>query len=112
MRRINGIVMNSMMAGTVLLGGLLSRHAAEAASGMDDRPSFVVIMADDMGYSDLGCMGSEIRTPNIDKLAATGFVFERAYCMVPTCGASGSVEPRYFSQIFGAVPWSTPALTP
>jgi arylsulfatase len=36
-------------------------------------------MADDMGYSDLGCMGSKIRTPNIDKLAADGVLFRHCY---------------------------------
>jgi arylsulfatase A-like enzyme len=36
-----------------------------------DRPNIVMILADDMGYSDLGCYGSEINTPNLDKLAKT-----------------------------------------
>ena len=33
------------------------------------RPNFFMIVADDLGFSDLGCFGGEIRTPNIDKLA-------------------------------------------
>ncbi|KAJ6587186.1 alkaline-phosphatase-like protein [Mycena vulgaris] len=36
------------------------------------RPNFLVILADDLGFSDVGCFGSEINTPNIDKLAASG----------------------------------------
>ena len=36
------------------------------------RPNFLVIVADDLGFSDVGCFGSEIRTPNIDRLAADG----------------------------------------
>ena len=43
------------------------------AEEQDRRPNIVLILADDMGYSDLGCMGSEIETPHLDALAARGF---------------------------------------
>ena len=43
------------------------------------RPNVVVIMADDLGYSDLGCYGSEIETPNLDGLAANGIRFSQFY---------------------------------
>ena len=43
------------------------------------RPNIVLIMADDLGYSDLGCYGGEIATPHIDRLAAEGVRFRRAY---------------------------------
>lgn len=36
------------------------------------RPNFLIIVADDLGFSDLGCFGGEIRTPNIDRLALNG----------------------------------------
>jgi arylsulfatase len=39
------------------------------------RPNIVLIMADDMGYSDIGCFGGEIPTPNIDGLARNGLRF-------------------------------------
>ncbi|MCH2205545.1 MAG: arylsulfatase [Lentisphaerales bacterium] len=39
------------------------------------KPNILLILVDDMGYSDLGCMGSEIKTPNIDSLAAAGITF-------------------------------------
>ncbi|KAI9725814.1 MAG: hypothetical protein M1828_002443 [Chrysothrix sp. TS-e1954] len=41
----------------------------------DKRPNFLVIVADDLGFSDIGCFGGEIRTPNIDKLARGGLRF-------------------------------------
>ena len=43
------------------------------------QPNVVIIMADDMGFSDLGCYGSEIQTPNLDKLAANGLRFTQFY---------------------------------
>lgn len=42
---------------------------------MARRPNFLVMVADDLGFSDVGCFGSEIRTPNIDKIAANGVRF-------------------------------------
>ncbi|MFY9237488.1 MAG: sulfatase-like hydrolase/transferase, partial [Roseovarius sp.] len=45
-----------------------NRHASPAPTG----PDILVVMFDDLGFSDLGCFGSEIRTPNIDALAASG----------------------------------------
>ncbi len=44
-----------------------------------DKPNIIIIMADDMGYSDLGCYGGEILTPNIDKLANEGIRFSQIY---------------------------------
>ena len=46
---------------------------------VDARPNIVVIMADDLGFSDLGCYGGEIQTPNLDKLAAGGIRFNSFY---------------------------------
>lgn len=42
---------------------------------MSKRPNFLIVLADDMGFSDVGCYGSEIRTPNIDRLAESGVRF-------------------------------------
>ena len=44
-----------------------------------ERPNIVLIMADDLGFSDLGCYGSEIETPNLDALAANGLRFTQFY---------------------------------
>lgn len=54
----------------------------------DDRPNVLFIAVDDL-RPELGCYGKQhIQSPNIDRLAKSSVLFERAYCMVPTCGAS------------------------
>src|SRR5215468_8574154 len=50
-------------------------NSAEVAG----RPNVVLILADDLGYSDLGCYGGEIETPNLDRLAARGLRFSSFY---------------------------------
>ena len=61
---------------TTLLVLISSLHFATATA---PRPNFVLILADDMGWSDIGCYGGEIQTPNIDKLAAGGLRFTNFY---------------------------------
>lgn len=58
-----------------LLWPLVTQLVATAA----DRPNIVVVLVDDMGYSDIGCYGSEIPTPNLDRLAAEGVRFTQFY---------------------------------
>jgi len=56
----------------------VSLDAAEPSSAVnkaEGRPNIVIILADDMGYSDLGCYGGEIHTPNIDSIAKNGIRF-------------------------------------
>lgn len=49
------------------------------------KPSILLILADDLGYSDLGCYGGEIRTPNLDRLARQGVRFTQAYSATRCC---------------------------
>lgn len=74
--------------GSVSAMGLLSLTVTEScknssnAQGQkqpDRQPNIIVIMADDIGFSDLGCFGSEIRTPNLDRLATNGIRFTQFY---------------------------------
>ncbi|HUX88092.1 MAG TPA: sulfatase-like hydrolase/transferase, partial [Chloroflexota bacterium] len=55
------------------------------SSASSQRPNVVLILADDMGFSDLGCFGSEIRTPNLDRLAQNGARFTQAYNCARCC---------------------------
>jgi len=54
-------------------------------------PNIIIILADDMGYSDLGCYGGEISTPNIDKLAAEGILFTEFYNAARCCPTRASL---------------------
>ena len=53
------------------------------------RPNIIFILADDLGYRDLSCYGQQhFRTPNLDRLAATGARFTQAYVAAPSCSPS------------------------
>ena len=80
----------------------------------DRKPNFVVILADDMGYSDAGCYGGDIDTPNLDKLAAGGLRFTQAYSTA-RCGPSRDcLLTGYYAQQTAAdimTPGNTPEWT-
>ena len=50
-----------------------------SVSASAEKPNFLIIMADDLGYSDLGCYGSEIKTPFLDGLAENGLKYTQFY---------------------------------
>jgi arylsulfatase len=58
---------------------MLAASTTASAQADNSRPNIILILADDMGYSDLGAYGSEIRTPNLDRLAAEGTRFCEFY---------------------------------
>ncbi|NIA15643.1 MAG: sulfatase-like hydrolase/transferase [Nitrospiraceae bacterium] len=70
---------------------MLTRSVAGAEPASGPRPNIVVILADDMGYSDLGCYGSEIQTPHIDGLARDGVRFSQFYCAARCCPSRASL---------------------
>ena len=57
----------------------------------DTRPNIIYIMADDMGYSDIGCYGGEVQTPNLDKLAANGIKLRSFYNNSRCCPTRASL---------------------
>ncbi len=70
------------------------------------RPNIVLIMADDMGYSDIGCYGGEIRTPNIDRLARGGLRFSQFYNNA-LCGPTrASLMTGLYCQEVGVQGWT------
>ena len=73
----------------------LSLHAS-------DRPNFIFILIDDMGWKDVGFAGSNLApTPNIDALAKKGLIFKQAYASAPNCAPTraclmtGQYTPRH-----------------
>jgi len=64
---------------TILLLWLTCVSAMPIACGADERPNIILMMADDMGFSDIGCYGGEVQTPNLDKMAAEGMRFTQFY---------------------------------
>jgi arylsulfatase A-like enzyme len=72
---------------------LVSLHGARAAGQPQSKkqPNIVLIMADDMGYSDIGCYGGEVNTPNLDLLAAGGLRFSQFYNAARCCPTRASL---------------------
>jgi arylsulfatase A-like enzyme len=65
--------------------------AAAAPQAQTQRPNIVVLFADDLGYSDIGCFGGEIRTPNLDSLAKSGVRFTQFYNTARCCPSRASL---------------------
>src|SRR5688572_624723 len=57
----------------------------------DTRPNVIVVLVDDMGFSDIGCYGSEIATPHIDKLGFKGLRFTQFYNAARCCPSRASL---------------------
>jgi arylsulfatase len=75
----------------IVLLPLLLAAALPAPAGAAPRPDIVLVLSDDMGYSDLGCYGSEIETPALDALAANGLRFTRFYNTARCCPTRASL---------------------
>ncbi len=78
------------LAMAVLTATFVAAHGSWAVAA--ERPNIVFIMADDLGYGDLGCYGQKlIATPRIDRRASEGMRFTQAYAGGPVCTSSRSV---------------------
>src|SRR5271154_4552070 len=80
-----------------LLCGLLLIAAAPPALAAS-RPNVVIILADDMGFSDAGCYGGEVHTPNIDKLAAGGIRFTDFHNTARCWPSRAAIMTGYYAQ--------------
>ena len=78
-----------LTAAVVLVAVSLTSLEASAAEAPSRKPNVIFILADDLGYADLGCYGQQkIRTPHIDRLAAEGMRFTQHYSGAPVCAPS------------------------
>ncbi|PVM90504.1 arylsulfatase [Caulobacter radicis] len=87
------LLAGALIAATSLAGGFASAAepvAAAATRAVEKRPNFLIIVADDLGYSDLGAFGGEIETPNLDALAKAG-VRLSGFHTAPTCSPTRSM---------------------
>ena len=81
--------MNKLLHTTAF--GALTLTSMYAYAQQDNRPNIIVILADDLGYSDMGCYGGEIQTPNLDKLAQEGIRFNSFYNASRSCPTRASL---------------------
>lgn len=85
---------------SLLLAPLAVFHAANATKPV--RPNIIVILADDLGYGDLGCYGAtKVKTPNIDRLASEGMRFTNAHSPSSVC------TPSRYNLMTGRYCWRT-----
>ncbi len=91
----------------VLLGGCAGTGRSTAP-----RPNIVLIMADDLGYSDLGCYGGEILTPSLDRLAAQGVRFTQFYNAARCCPTRASLLTGRYPHEVGVGHLNGPGLYP
>jgi len=104
-----GVLYTSLILST-LLG--LKESKCCAADRLQEKPNLLLIVADDMGYSDLGCFGGEINTPNIDALAARGLRATNFY-VAPSCSPSRSMlltgTDNHIAGIGNMAEWTGPS---
>ena len=89
--------MHASLLLTALLGATVGAEPAKPAA----RPDIVLIMADDLGFSDLGCYGSEIATPNLDRLAGGGLRFSQFYNAGRCCPTRAALLTGLYSHQAG-----------
>ncbi len=78
-----------------------AENTKTTSTPQESKPNIVLILADDLGYSDVGCYGGEINTPNIDYLAANGLRFTKFYNTSRCCPTRASLLTGLYNQQAG-----------
>jgi arylsulfatase A-like enzyme len=97
------VVIPKRFAVFVLVAALLAARSgvASANEAKSKRPNIVVVLADDLGYSDLGCYGSEIKTPVLDDLAKHGLRFTQFYNTPRCCPTRAALLTGLYPHLAG-----------
>jgi arylsulfatase len=82
----------------VLLASIACACSTIASAAPASRPNVLIILADDMGYSDIGCYGGEIATPNVDQLAKGGLRFTQFYNTARCWPTRAALLTGYYAQ--------------
>ena len=94
-RLLKSAFLNMLALAFILLAGTPSHAAPNDAEA---RPNVLLILADDLGYSDLGCYGGEIRTPNLDALASGGLRFSQFYNTARCWPSRAAILTGFYAQ--------------
>src|SRR5437660_11551485 len=84
----------ALTASLALFGNPAAASPALAAA----KPNVLIILADDLGFSDVGCYGGEIQTPNLDRLAANGLRFTQFYNTARCWPTRAAILTGYYAQ--------------
>ena len=87
-----------MRSFSLVLAALFSLCAFSVAAPRQGVPNVLIILADDLGYSDLGCYGGEIETPHLDALAKNGLRFSQFYNTARCWPTRASMMTGYYAQ--------------
>ena len=95
-------------AASLAIPGCMRTVRLSTLRASKSKPNIILIMADDMGYSDIGCYGGEIQTPNLDKLADNGLRFTQFYNTARCCPTRASLMTGLYAHQTG-MGWMTAA---
>ena len=101
-------VISAIAAALTLTHLLQPQVYATTSDDSTRRPNILLIMVDDMGFSDLGCYGGEIQTPNIDRLASEGVRFSHFYNASRCCPTRASLMTGLHPHLTGIGHMTTP----
>ena len=88
---------------SAILAPLTSATAKEKSADNNARPNVILIVADDLGYGDLGCYGAkDVKTPNVDRLAKNGIRFLNSHA------AAATSTPSRYALLTGHYAWRRP----